>query len=575
MSVIDAFRSHGPGWPEEGIPGWGERIVLAMAVIAQVVLRVWYVLNHRADFDEPQHLHVVWGWTQGLVQYRDLFDNHAPLFHLTMAPAVGVLGERADLLILARWMMLPLVGLTLWATYRIGRALWSPRVGLWAALLAGFVPSFLLTSTEFRTDVLWMTGWISMLAVLLCGPFAPRRAGFAGLLLGLTLATSLKTTILLLALVMAAMVTGVLCRRERSRALPHGLWRSVAWMAVGSTVVPLLVLAVFWRLHALRSLVYCTVAYNLVPNLGLWQTASHRIWILPAAFLILIGFLIALRRILGKPLRPGQVLVLLMAGLYLALLNASWPLITKQDFLPSTPLVALLLVAGAMWLVTTLERAGTPLRSARLSVAVMAAMCVIDVVALCQGQLPWRNANEAEDRMLRDVLLDTRPGEPIMDTRGETVFRPRPYYYVLEDVTESRLAMGLLHDRIADDVVRTRTHFAVPDTPLFPPLARRFLNEHFLPFGALRVLGKDLGDSSSSADKLRRFDVSYTERFAVLADGAIGRGALDGLRYRGPTLLRPGVHFYCCSGRERHVQVVWAGALGRSRVGESAPWRAD
>jgi len=162
-----------------------------------------------------------------------------------------------------------------------------------------------------------------------------------------------------------------------------------------------------------------------------------------------------------------------------------------------------------------------------------------------------------------------------MDIRGETVFRPRPYYYVLEDVTESRLAMGLLRDGIADDLVRTRTHFAVPDNTLFPSRARRFLNEHFLPLGALRVLGKDLGDSSSSDDRLRRFDVSYAERFAVIADGAAGRGALDGVIYRGPALLRPGAHSYCCSGRERHVQVVWAGALERGLVHEPPRWRAD
>jgi len=194
---------------------------------------------------------------------------------------------------------------------------------------------------------------------------------------------------------------------------------------------------------------------------------------------------------------------------------------------------------------------------------------------VCQAQLPWRDGNQAEDRTLREVLRDTRPGEPVMDIHGETVFRPRPYYYVLEDVTESRLAMGLLRDQIADDLVRTRTHFAVPDNMLFPPQARRFLNEHFLPLGALRVLGEDLGDRSSSEDGRRRFDVSYPERFAVVADGAAGRGALDGVTYRGPALLGAGVHCYSCFGGERHVQVVWAGALERGLVHEGHRWRAD
>jgi len=546
-----------------------------MAVIAQLALRVLYALHHRADFDEPQHLHVVWGWTQGIVQYRDLFDNHAPLFHLAMAPLVGVFGERADLLLYARWMMLPFVALSLWATYRIGETLWSARVGLWAALVAGFVPSFLLTSTEFRADILWMTGWLLTLAVLLRVPFTERRAGFAGLLLGMTLATSLKTVVLIVALAMAGVLTGVIFRREKRGPFLVGSWRSVAWLVVGSAVVPLLVVGLFWRLHALRSLLYCTVGHNLVPNLGLWGGASHRMWIFPAAFLGLAGFAIALTRILGTSARPRQLLVFLMTGFYLALVYAFWPLITKQDFLPSTPLVALLAVAGTQWVFTTLERATPRLKLARASVPVMAAVCAIDLVAVCQAQLPWRDSNQAEDRTLMEVLRDTRPGEPIMDIHGETVFRPRPYYYVLEDVTESRLAMGLLRDGIADDLVRTRTHFAVPDNTLFPPQGRRFLNEHFLPLGALRVLGEDLGDSSSSHDGLRRFDVSYTERFAVIADGAAARGALDGVTYRGPALLRPGSHSYCCFGGERHVQVVWAGALERGLVREASRWRSD
>jgi len=575
MDVIDSLRPHGRVWPEEGVPSLSERIVFAMAVIAQAVLRVLYVLNHRADFDEPQHLHVVWGWTHGLVQYRDLFDNHAPLFHLAMAPMVGILGERADILVLARWMMLPLVALSLWATYRIGETLWSARVGLWGALLTGFVPSFLLTSTEFRTDVLWMTGWLLTLAVLLRGALTPRRAALAGLLLGMTLATSLKTVVLIVAFVMAGVLTGVLYPRERGGALFQGWWRSIAWFVAGSAVVPVLVLGVFWQLHALQSLVYCTVGHNLVPSLGLWGSASHRMWIFPAAILGLAGLVMALPRIFGRPARPRQALVFLMTGFYLALVHAFWPLVTKQDFLPSTPLVVLLGVAGTQWVFMSLERAWPRLLIARASVPVMAAVCAIDAVTLCQGQLPWHDANQAQDRTLREVLRDTRPGEPIMDIRGETVFRPRPYYYVLEDVTESRLAMGLLRDGIADDLVRTRTHFAVPDNTLFPSQARRFLNEHFLPLGALRVLGKDLGDSSTSDDKLRRFDVSYAERFAVIADGAAGRGALDGVIYRGPALLRPGAHFYCCSGRERHVQVVWAGALERGLVHEPSRWRAD
>ena len=53
-------------------------VTLAMRAVA--------FFHYRFDSDEPQHLHVAWGWTAGLLQYRDVFDNHAPLFHMAMAP---------------------------------------------------------------------------------------------------------------------------------------------------------------------------------------------------------------------------------------------------------------------------------------------------------------------------------------------------------------------------------------------------------------------------------------------------------------------------------------------------------
>ena len=198
-----------------------EGVVLALALCAQLTLRVLYLYNHKTDSDEPQHLHVIWGWTQGFVQYRDLFDNHAPLFHLALAPVVSLIGEHPDVLVLARALLVPLVALSLWATYRLGSRLWSPSVGAWAALLSGFAPIWLLTSTEFRADVLWMALWLCSLLVLLGGPITPRRGFLGGLLLGATLATSLKSILLLTALALAGLMVTTLRRRDGEQVRPH------------------------------------------------------------------------------------------------------------------------------------------------------------------------------------------------------------------------------------------------------------------------------------------------------------------------------------------------------------------
>jgi hypothetical protein len=70
------------------------RFIFALVAGAAAV-RLWFIFAHRIDSDEPQHLHVMWGWTRGLVQYRDVFDNHLPLLHLLFAPVMALVPERA------------------------------------------------------------------------------------------------------------------------------------------------------------------------------------------------------------------------------------------------------------------------------------------------------------------------------------------------------------------------------------------------------------------------------------------------------------------------------------------------
>ena len=130
--------------------GIKERRLAAALIGAAAILRTLYAFRYRVDSDEPQHLHVAWAWAHGLVQYRDVFDNHMPLFHLVTAPLVSALGERADIVFLMRLAMLPAWAFVLWCTYRLGRRLYSPCAGWWAAVLTAWLPPFFLCSLEFR-----------------------------------------------------------------------------------------------------------------------------------------------------------------------------------------------------------------------------------------------------------------------------------------------------------------------------------------------------------------------------------------------------------------------------------------
>jgi len=102
----------------------------ALIFILLLGLKWFYVSNQLWDSDEPQHLHVVWAWSNGLLPYRDVFDNHTPLFQAMSAPIFALLGERADIVMCMRWTMFPIHVLILVLLYRLGTQLFSPRIGL-------------------------------------------------------------------------------------------------------------------------------------------------------------------------------------------------------------------------------------------------------------------------------------------------------------------------------------------------------------------------------------------------------------------------------------------------------------
>ena len=540
--------------------------MLWAGALAAIVLRALYVLNHQTDSDEPQHLHVVWGWTHGLVQYRDLFDNHAPLFHLLMAPFVALLGERAEIVTLARLLMLPLVALAVWATYLLGRALWSARVGRWAAVLTALAPGFLVTSVEFRADDLWMVAWLFALVAFFRGELTPRRALVGGLMLGLALATSLKSILLILALAMAGMIALAMSRRHCDRFAPRHGWRALGWTAAGLAAAPAMIVLVMWRLGALDAMFHCTIGHNVLPGLGLWRNASSRMLIFPAALAILLPVAaFMLRRLPRSERRMPQVVLMLTTGLYFAMLEAFWPLITAEDFLPSTPMLLVLATAAVSSMLTRLERSRAWLGRMRWIPAAAALVVVLDVTLAVRREPAWIDHDLEQKQLLSDVLKATRPGESIMDLKGETVFRPRPSYLILEGVTKARLDRGLIADHIAAEIVRARTHFVGPDNVFFPPAARRFLNEHFVSLGTLRVLGAMLG-GARAPEVGEWFDVSFPERFALIADGNWARGLLDGLPFRQPVLLSAGPHVYRAHPGERHIELIWEEALDRGLV---------
>ena len=524
------------------------------------LVRLAYVFRYRIDSDEPQHLHVVWQWTQGLIPYRDFFDNHTPLFHLLCAPLLHLVGERADALNLMRLAMLPLYGVVLWAVYRIARQLFSPRVALWAPLFAGAFPNYFFPSIEFRTDNLWAPVWLVAVVVLIEGRASVFRWLIGGLLIGIAFAVSMKTSILAATLVGAAILAATfspLLRQKPGRSLLLTICA-----IVGTTIIPLALVYFIYSEGAYQQFIYCVVTHNILPA----SAATHRPALAPLWFCLIMGALwfgarLQFRKAPDEATGTRRAVIFLQTGLFLALLEILWPVVTRQDYLPVYPLAALLftpfLLIAAEWIARQFGKVNTSLAGPA------ACIFLIEIVWLSIGRPLAFDGTICEIHLLNDVLRLTQPGEYVMNYKGEAVFRPRPFFYVLEPFARERLNHGLLKDDIAERLIATKTCVTMTLTRRMPKKGEQFIIENYIPVGQLRVAGKELGTPPPAGNGTIKFEVKIPATYVLRAGDAAMEGMLDGTPYTGPRMMESGAHELSPVQKRSPITLIWSRAIER------------
>ena len=325
--------------------GRGEFVAVLVLFASVVFLTVWSVLHQGFDSDEPQYLHVIWAWTHGFRPYRDVFDNHMPLFQILNVPIVRLLGERATIIHWMRFVLLPLYFVSAWCIYRIGTLLFTRRAGVWAVILVAFYKTYHVTAIEFRTDNLWAALWLLCLVVLLGGPVNIRRALVAGVFLGLCFGVSMKSALLLVALVTSAVAILAMAGPEKEGASWLHLLRCSATFVTTALLIPAAIM-IFVAANGLWSdFRYDVFDFNL---LGTRLYEKHAAWGIAAIFL---AVLYAGRRLIRYSIPPElarrRAFLLILCGSYLFFLETFWASITHQDFLPFLPL-AFVLVSGEL-----------------------------------------------------------------------------------------------------------------------------------------------------------------------------------------------------------------------------------
>jgi len=544
-----------------------EKFWAGLLLVVAFGLRCFYIFRYRYDSDEPQHLHTTWGWTQGLLQYRDFFDNHTPLFHILFSPLVAALGERTDILDYMRLAMVPLWLVSLWLVWKIGSAVFSRRVGLWATVFISLLPWWFYCAIEYRTDNLWAPLWLGTVATLVCGRFSRMRALVGGLLLGLCATVSLKTTLLAAVLVMTLGFTMLVCARRLGVA---GIGRILgkAWpMLLAMAIAPVILASFFMMKGAWAPFFYGTIQHNLLPDVDAKNHPSSLRLAFPIAlpFLLAIGGYIAYRTPdTTKALRRTGLF--LLAGLYFTALYSFWTLLTRQDFLPFYPLAMVLLAAALIGLFDRFF--------ASRAKCGLIALGVLEIVLLLVGRKPWIDGTQREREILSEVLRLTKPGEFVMDFKGESVFRQRAFFYVLEPLTFVRIRSMMIADTVAEDLVAKNVCVALNQDRWYPKNGGKFIGANYLAVGHMRVAGKVIAEKSAVANKSIHFDVAIPATYVMWADGHPITGSLDGTPNIAPRELAAGPHEFAPDAAYDRVAIYWSRAaeLGFKPVLDKPGW---
>ena len=534
----------------------------AVLLIGLILLRTITIAHYRFGGDEPQHLHVVWGWARGFVQYRDLADNHMPLFQILCAPIYKLIGDRGTILYWMRIVLQPLYIVAFWCTYRIGSLLFSRRVGVWAAILVGLSFDYAFCSVEFRTDNLWAPLWLLCIVVLLNGPLTMRRALIAGFLMGLCFGVSMKTLLLLVSILIGGSVTLILVGRERlGIGRGQNLGGALAAFFASTVIVPATIAASFALYGIWPQFRYWVFDNNIVPGVR-----NHHTW---WVIIFAVGFpLVTLgaRRIVAAMPDPvvaaRRSFVFVTAGFFITALVSFWPFLSRQDYLPFYPL-AFVICTGAVLSISDCWVRHRKIAKIGRVVPMPALVGICELLVALLVHPFWEDKAKLESDLLCATLKLTEPGDFVFDRKGETVFRQRCFYPIVETFTEERFRRGLMADSAIQRCIDTRSCVATLPANM-PSATFRFVEQNYLPIGnRLRVAGVLLHISTDG--KHFDFETVIPASYKIIArDVDTVMGVLDHERYEGKErFLSPGIHTFVQTSTGHDLVVFWAQAVDR------------
>src|SRR4029077_932232 len=136
-------------------------------------------------------------------------------------------------------------------------------------------------------------------------------------------------------------------------------------------------------------------------------------------------------------IRARLTIIFLTGAFCYTTLVAFWPLREGQTFLPIFPVLAISIAPCILWLAILISR-----RMRLAPVIIPLLIVIIEITFICIRQSPFRNKTINNPRMIADVLKLTDGNDYVMDAKGETIYRRRPYYYIIDKITKGMIDRG-------------------------------------------------------------------------------------------------------------------------------------
>lgn len=486
----------------------------AILLVPYLMLRLLLARGAALDSDEPQHLHVVWAWTQHGAPYRDAFDNHMPMFHMLCAPLLSLLGERADILDCMRLAMVPLAVAAFVLAWRVGRALWGVSAASLGLALLALEPTYQRMAGQFRADTLWALAWIAAMAAFVLVRRPLWRSLLTGLAVGVAMASSLKT----MPLLGSALVAGgfvLACMPKQARPSGRSLVGGLVAGALAAGAVVAIVVAIVAARGGLAAMQDAVLGHNVLPGFGRDANTRQLAMRCAGAAIVALGACAAAWRSIRRSCDPAMTaqrwFVAGSCGLFALVLYAIWPLLTSQDYLPVLPLFA-------PWLGRLLLQAFARIRIR--TGMVWTGYALLATIALAV-RAPWRDRLQEYRAQLATVLAITTPADVVMDAKGESIYRRRAFHPVLEMVTQERLRRGLLADTLVADVRSSEVHLLHPER--LPDADAQALRADFIPYADGEwVAGRELGERAAGPLSVAAM-IPGCYRWLRMEDGRIGQ----------------------------------------------------